>query len=192
MDRPKTTGGTLSHSFHCGIDLHSFSQAFEWKAKQNVDLIMDRRSLHKSRMESEALRRQETSSYLAMKLSKSNSQNIAESEPYDEETKSVKPFFSSHLLIPIFHSRFAPRMRRPLSGRKHFANIIIDAEKNEEIQKTKDVVDIQPKTSLNVIKDGVMVSSSLHSCLSFTPCHRVKRQWQQYKEKLLRNQRKKL
>jgi hypothetical protein len=53
--------------------------------------------------------------------------------------------------------RFAPRMRRPLSGRKHFANIIIDAEKNEEIQKTKQGVDIQPKTKLNVVKDGVSV-----------------------------------
>lgn len=48
-------------------------------------------------------------------------------------------------------------MRRPLSGRKHFANIIVDAEKNEEIQKTKDVVDIQPKTTLHVLKDGVVV-----------------------------------
>ena len=106
---------------HCiAVLIFTRSQAFEWKAKQNVDLIMDRRSLHKSRMESEALRRQETSSYLAMKLSKSNSQNIAESEQYDEETKSVKPFSSSHLLIPLFHSRFAPRMRRLLSGRKHY------------------------------------------------------------------------
>lgn len=54
-------------------------------------------------------------------------------------------------------SRYAPRMRRPLSGRKHFANIIVDAEKNEEIQKTKEVVDIQPKTTLHVLKDGVVV-----------------------------------
>jgi hypothetical protein len=136
---------------------------------------MDRRSLHKSRMESEALRRQETSSYLAMKLSKSSSQqNITENEPYDEETKSVKTyFFSSFIDLSLsptptptpppsyVTSRYAPRMRRPLSGRKHFANIIIDAEKNEEIQKTKDVVDIQPKTTLNVIKDGVAV------CFSF-------------------------
>jgi 3-polyprenyl-4-hydroxybenzoate decarboxylase len=48
-------------------------------------------------------------------------------------------------------------MRRPLSGRKHFANIIVDAEKNEEIQKTKQTVDIQPKTTLHVVKDGVTV-----------------------------------
>lgn len=45
---------------------------------------MDRRSLHKSRLESEALRRQETSSYLATKLS--GTQNAAD-EPFDEETK---------------------------------------------------------------------------------------------------------
>ena len=34
-------------------------QAFEWKAKQNLALIMDRRSLHKSRLESDTLRRLE-------------------------------------------------------------------------------------------------------------------------------------
>jgi hypothetical protein len=61
-------------------------KAFEWKAKQNVDLIMDRRSLHKSRLESESLRRQETSSYLAMSLSKP-SHNDGDNAPYNEETK---------------------------------------------------------------------------------------------------------
>lgn len=47
---------------------------------------MDRRSLHKSRMESETLRRQETSSYLAMRLSKNPKVNHEE-ENYDEDTK---------------------------------------------------------------------------------------------------------
>jgi hypothetical protein len=47
---------------------------------------MDRRSLHKSRLESEALRRQETSSYLAMSLSKPT-HNDGDIDPYDEETK---------------------------------------------------------------------------------------------------------
>ena len=52
---------------------------------------MDRRSLHKSRMESETLRRQETSSYLAMRLSK-NSKTVNEDDNYDEDTK-YKSFF---------------------------------------------------------------------------------------------------
>ncbi len=32
-------------------------EAFEWKARQNVDIVMDRRSLDRSRAESEVLRR---------------------------------------------------------------------------------------------------------------------------------------
>lgn len=117
-------------------------EAFEWKAKQNVDLIMDRRSLHKSRMESETLRRQETSSYLAMRLSK-NTKNHNDDDNYDEDTK------------------FAPRMRRPLSGRKHFANIIVDAENNQDIQKTKDGVDIHSTTTFSVMKDGVVSEATV-------------------------------
>lgn len=49
---------------------------------------MDRRSLHKSRMESETLRRQETSSYLAMRLSK-NTKNHNDDDNYDEDTKYI-------------------------------------------------------------------------------------------------------
>ncbi len=60
-------------------------------------------------------------------------------------------------------SRFAPRMRRPLSGRKHFAHIIVDAEKDEEMQRMKDGVDIHATTTLHVMKDGVMVSHLLLS-----------------------------
>lgn len=55
--------------------------------------------------------------------------------------------------------RFAPRMRRPLSGRKHFANIIVEAENNQDIQKTKEGVDIHSTTTFNVLKDGVVVSN---------------------------------
>jgi hypothetical protein len=97
-------------------------------------------------------------------------------------------------------------MRRPLSGRKHFANIIIDAEKNEEIQKTKQGVDIQPKTKLNVVKDGVSVrhfSVSLSLSVALTVSlslsffvtyfvFRMKHLWLLYKGKLLKSRRKRL
>jgi hypothetical protein len=123
---------------------------------------MDRRSLHKSRMESEVLRRQETSSYLAIKQ-KNTAGGLTESEPYHEQTRSVTshplalPSPPPHRYVTRHSDRYAPPMRRPLSGRKHFANIILDAEKNENIQKTKEIVEIQPKTTIQVIKDGVMV-----------------------------------
>lgn len=40
-------------------------EAFDWKAQQQVTLLMDRIGLHKSRVESETLRRQESGSYLS-------------------------------------------------------------------------------------------------------------------------------
>lgn len=56
---------------------------------------MDRRSLHKSRMESETLRRQETSSYLAMRLSKNskNNDNNINDDNYDEDTKYITLYY---------------------------------------------------------------------------------------------------
>ncbi len=37
--------------------LLSLLQAFEWKTQQHLALVMDRLALHKSRLESESLRR---------------------------------------------------------------------------------------------------------------------------------------
>jgi len=114
-------------------------EAFEWKAKQNVALIMDRRALHKSRLESDTLRREESSSFLA---GKQNPENISEKDYYDEST------------------RYAPPMRRPLSGRKHFANVIVDAENNEDIQSTKDSLkSLDSVTNLRATGDGATVQS---------------------------------
>lgn len=39
------------------MTLHFLSQAFEWKTQQHLSLVMDRLALHKSRLESDALRR---------------------------------------------------------------------------------------------------------------------------------------
>ena len=43
----------------------SYIKAFDLKARQQLAVVMDRRSLHKSRLESEALRRLESSTFLA-------------------------------------------------------------------------------------------------------------------------------
>lgn len=107
-------------------------EAFEWKARQNLNLIMDRRDLHRSRLESEALRREETSSYLA------GPQNSEEMDILAASTYSDS-------------SRFVPAMRRPLSGKRHFANIIKDIELDEDIQTTKHAVE----------KSGALNSTSL-------------------------------
>jgi hypothetical protein len=51
-------------------------------------------------------------------------------------------------------------MRRPLSGRKNFANAIVEAERNEATQRIKDGVDLNERkelTTLHVVKDGVSV-----------------------------------
>ena len=50
-------------------------------------------------------------------------------------------------------------MRRPLSGRKHFANVIVDAENNEDIQSTKDSLkSLDSVTNLRATGDGATVS----------------------------------
>jgi hypothetical protein len=73
---------------------------------------------------------------------------------------------SNHtILYDTYDSRFAPRMRRPLSGRKHFAHIIVDAEKDEDMQRMKESVDIHSTTTLHVMKDGVVVSNFFTFCL---------------------------
>ena len=53
-------------------------------------------------------------------------------------------------------TRYAPRMRRPLSGRKHFADIIVEAEKDDDLQNTKSTAIPEP-TQLSVVKNGTKV-----------------------------------
>mmetsp|Transcript_1746 Transcript_1746/g.3293 ORF Transcript_1746/g.3293 Transcript_1746/m.3293 type:complete len:693 (-) Transcript_1746:314-2392(-) len=125
-------------------------EAFEWKARQNLNLIMDRRDLHRSRLESEALRREETSSYLA------GPQNSDDLNLLGDSTLSD-------------NSRFVPSLRRPLSGKRHFANIITDIELDDEIQSTKQAIETSgaleatslqeinksiQTTTINIVKDG--------------------------------------
>lgn len=137
-------------------------EAFEWKAKQNLNLIMDRRDLHRSRLESEALRREETSSYLA------GPQNAEDAAMFENSTHRET-------------SRFAPKMRRPLSGKRHFANVICDIELDEDIQSTRqsiegssaldplDATSLQETnrniqvTAVNVVKEGAKSQTKVNS-----------------------------
>ena len=73
-------------------------EAFDWKTQQHMSLVMDRLELHKSRLESDALRRQETNSYL-----KQPSGGTA-----------VRPFSASDI-----GSRFAPHLRAHSPKRPH-------------------------------------------------------------------------
>jgi hypothetical protein len=116
-------------------------EAFEWKAKQNLNLIMDRRDLHRSRLESEALRREETSSYLA------GPQNSEEMKALSESTYSES-------------SRFVPSMRRPLSGKRHFANIITDVELDDDIQTTKLAIETSGSLATTSLQE---VNKSIHT-----------------------------
>jgi hypothetical protein len=45
-------------------------EAFEWKSQQQVDLVMNRLALQKSRLESNALRRQETNTFMGIRSTK--------------------------------------------------------------------------------------------------------------------------
>ena len=125
-------------------------EAFEWKARQNMNLVMDRRDLHRSRLDSEVLRREETSSFLAAP------QNL------EDITGSNESLFSET-------SKYVPSMRRPLSGKRHFAGIINEIEENKDIQHTKEMIETSnaleplsleevkkniPVKSVNVVKDG--------------------------------------
>lgn len=103
-------------------------EAFEWKARQNVDLMMDRRALSKSRLESEELRKQETSAYLAA--------------PDDAADDSDS------------HSKYAPKMRRPLSGRRNYQEAI-DTVSKEAVGKESS------EANLKVIKDNTITEEKL-------------------------------
>jgi hypothetical protein len=119
-------------------------EAFEWKAKQNLNLIMDRRDLNRSRLESEALRREESSSYLA---GPQNSEDMA----------------AAQSSMCSDNSRYVPRMRRPLSGKRHFANIISDIELDEDIQNTKQGIETSGTmldlTSLQLANRSIQVTT---------------------------------
>jgi len=70
-------------------------EAFEWKAKQQLSLVLDRRALHLSRVESDALRRTESSSMMNRSSQSSHSQSSS--------------------------TRYAPEVRRPFSAKRRSA-----------------------------------------------------------------------
>lgn len=86
-------------------------EAFDWKAQQQVTLLMDRIGLHKSRVESEALRKQESGSYLgdAMASAASTHTDSHSNGHTLHGTNSVSKF------VPIITGD------RPLSAKRHNA-----------------------------------------------------------------------
>lgn len=89
-------------------------EAFDWKAQQQITLLMDRIGLHKSRVESEALRKQESGSYLSEVGASSSSGNINMSMtdsllPLNHGSKSISKF------VPLISGD------RPLSAKRHNA-----------------------------------------------------------------------
>lgn len=83
---------------------------------------MDRRALNKSRMESEALRRAETSTFLA------------DHEPPADYDTATKYTHCSYCLTLTTH-RFAPKIQRPLSGRRQYSNVMNYSEANDQSAK---------------------------------------------------------
>lgn len=70
-------------------------EAFEWKARQQYALVLDRRALHMSRLESDALRRTESSSLMGQ-----------------GQTSSGGDQFKSSI------NKFAPEVKRPFSAKR--------------------------------------------------------------------------
>lgn len=78
-------------------------EAFDLKARRQLSVVMDRRSLLKSRLESEALRRLESSTFLA-----------ASFETHNTTTgNKIRPLSGGH-------SRYAPIVKRPMSGKRQY------------------------------------------------------------------------
>ena len=83
-------------------------EAFDWKAQQQITMLMDRIGLHKSRVESEALRKQESGSYLSEMGTSSSMGNMQSTNP-THGSKSAPKF------VPIINGD------RPLSAKRHNA-----------------------------------------------------------------------
>lgn len=77
---------------------------------------MDRRSLHKSRLESEALRRLESSTFLA-----------ASFDSHSPGKKPTRPLSAGN-------SRFAPVVKRPMSGKRQYMSAMENGYEELEIQ----------------------------------------------------------
>lgn len=91
-------------------------EAFEWKAQQQLALVLDRRDAHLSRLESDALRRTETSSTFGK-----------------ASTLTVLP-----AVIASPNRKYAPDMSRPFSAKRRSAAIALKHWEEEEGLHTGD------------------------------------------------------
>lgn len=105
-------------------------QAFDLKARRQLAVVMDRRSLHKSRLESEALRRLESSTFLAASFD-----NHSPSKKPTVGTGAVRPLSAgnsrSELMLICscsafadFIHRYAPMVKRPMSGKRQYMSAL--------------------------------------------------------------------
>ena len=97
-------------------------EAFQWKAKQQLTLMLDRMSLHRSRLESDLLMRHETADYLRGADTRPKSAVLRRNSP-DNSPRSPDGAQTARAASAGFQNRFAPivdssaRKRRILSGR---------------------------------------------------------------------------
>jgi len=78
--QPETEGEKQMHELWLA---RRQQEAFNWKSQQHMNLVMDRLALHKARLESDTLRRQESNAFLRGRSAGSNG-NV-QSRPYSAE-----------------------------------------------------------------------------------------------------------
>lgn len=94
-------------------------EAFEWKTQQHLALVMDRLALHKSRLESDALRKQEYTFLMKNSKMRPSSAPIAHHTPSDKDALAGPPIGSrgmSGTMDSEDKDRSHPRMLRNLSS----------------------------------------------------------------------------
>ena len=93
-------------------------EAFEWKTQQQLAVAMDRLAVHKSRLESDALRRQESSHFLEVARTASRPSSAVDSAVGKvgggERPRATSPQRPWSAQTP--EPRFAARMERPMSA----------------------------------------------------------------------------
>lgn len=129
------------------IEMHNLwlakrqQEAFDLKARHQLAVVMDRRSLHKSRLESEALRRLESSTFLAASFDAHS--------PGKKQTCTARPLSAgnSRLVILCIFSllvlmflfvllcRYAPMVKRPMSGKRQYMSALDNGYEEMREQK---------------------------------------------------------
>lgn len=130
-------------------------EAFEWKAQQQIDLVMNRLSLKKSRLESNSLRRQEVNTFMSMRSTRKD--DVAPT--HDEANKKNVRY------APVNHNNRDDRGRQLANLNDIYSHLKpLDLEiKSPSSKTTRSIIDREMKEQ----KDGdgsemVSGSQSLH------------------------------